>query len=906
METAISPVVILCLAFVITLTLCASACAAAWPVAHPVTEFGGEKTALRKRVAPIQNLDDTELRARYEKQASVLRASYPRTVGAAIGLWEATGDAAYRDLAVKACTAALGDLASVDDGDLRSRVSRQGVQDDRNVRMRDAAHLFALLYRATGEKSHARKAAVILARFAEQLPHWPIYVPHIGPWEDRTRYPQDEIVNRTEWDTAGFWGVWIYQDILGGVPLLDAYDLIYNAGVMQETGVLESVERMLRAHTDLQFGYGRRFTNMDPTQMRGILTFAKVLGQPEWVHGCVQWIVDIYKTQYYADGWWHEGTPSYHKQAHHGFKGVADRYLKGYSDPEGFVSEQDGTRFDNLDLDVVLERPFSRAQHALDAVQQPNRICQVIHDTTFPQSVWWTPPIEAATSYLFGCTGHAILGAGRGEGNMVQATLHYGGTHGHEHLDCLNLILFAKDRELLSETRYRPMDVKNTTREWHTQTAGHITVVVDGKDQTSRGDRHTPKRQKQPEDEIPGIPDWPWRWGGHGNVLNDGRLRLYNTDFDMVQVAEADAERAYGSLVNLDVYRRTVVLVKISDTDVYVVDLFRVKGGKTHDYMLHACLEVPHRAAFSLPVETERDGTLHKYIADLKTARTDDPWDVTFTLDDGSAALKTFFLPQPGTEIICGEAPAMRRNGTAPFVAVRQSDGESLFAAVHHPYKGAPLVQKVELVPLDPSDASAIAIRVTLPDRTDTITATTGEHAESVRTRDGKIELRGRFAHIAEGVDNWAYLIDGDRLITPEKEITGRTSHTGAIHKTHRIEAGDATDAFVTQADLPADGSLNDRTLMVDEGGQLVQAFRVRTVETKNGETLIHSHDEPGMTVTPGLVKLEYFPNWGISGEARFRIAGSALLRADGAGRWTLAGSGDVSGAVGGKRVERE
>ena len=450
------------------------------------------------------------------------------------------------------------------------------------------------------------------------------------------------------------------------------------------------------------------------------------------------------------------------------------------------------------------------------------------------------------------------------------------------------------------------MDVTNTTRAWHTQTAGHVTVVVDGKDQTSRGSRHTPRRQKQPEDEIPGIPDWPWRWGGHGNVLNDGRLRLYNTDFDMVQVADADAERAYGSLVDLEVYRRTVALIKISDTDVYVVDLFRVKGGKTHDYMLHGCLEEPHRAAFSLPVETERDGTLHKYIGDLKTARTDSPWDVTFTLDDGSAALKTFFLPQPGTEIICGEAPAMRRNGTAPFVAVRQSDGESLFAAVHHPYKDTPLVRKVELVPLDSSHDGAIAIRVSLPDRTDTIVATTGENDGSVRTQDGQIELRGRFAHIAEGGENWAYLIDGDRLVAPEREITGRTSHTGVIHKTHRVEAGDATDAFVTQADLPVDGSLDGRTLMLDEGGLLVQAFRVRAVESRNSETLIHSHDEPGMSVTPGLIKLEYFPNWGIKGEARFRIAGAALLRADRSGRWTFAASGDVSAAVRGKTVERE
>jgi hypothetical protein len=53
-------------------------------------------------------------------------------------------------------------------------------------------------------------------------------------------------------------------------------------------------------------------------------------------------------------------------------------------------------------------------------------------------------------------------------------------------------------------------------------------------------------------------------------------------------------------------------------------------------------------------------------------------------------------------------------------------------------------------------------------------------------------------------------------------------------------------------------------------------------VERRNAETLIHSWDEPGMTITPGLVKLEYFPGWGITGEAKFRISGSTLK---GAGR---------------------
>ncbi len=906
MDALISFIALLGLTFAATSLLCASAWAQNWPVDHPVTNFKGQEEDLKKRVRPLEGSDGAALRKRYrEGLENVPYRDYHNALRAAVGLWESTNNTTYRDLAVAACEAALGNLLSASDEDLRARVSTRGGEDEQNARMRDACHHFALLYHITQEKEHARKAALLLARFAEQVPDWPLYSPHHGPWEKRTRYPQNEISIHTRWDLAGVWGVWIYQDLLLSLPFLEAYDLIYNSGVMQETGALEAIEALLHGQVELQFGYGPVLGNMDPTQMRGILPFARALGRPDWVHACVKWIRDMYKTQFYADGWWHEGTPSYHKQAHHGLKGVVSAHLQGYSDPQGF---NNSARFDNLDLNKILERPFQRADHVLDAVQQPNRICQVIHDTSFPQPVWWAPPMQEARSYLFGCAGHAILGTGKEKGNLVQASLHFGGTHGHEHYDCLNLILFAKEKELISETRYRTGNAENTTREWHTKTAGHVTVVVDGKDQTGRGSPHTPRRERQPEDAVPGIPDWRWRWGGHGNVMNDGKLRLFNTDFDMVQVAEADGERAYGSRVHLDRYRRTIALVKISDTDVYVVDIFRVKGGKIHDYMLHSNLDFPHTAEFSLPIENSREGTLHKYINSLKSTATDRDWTVTFTLDDGSAALKTFFLPQAGTEIISGDAPAMRRTGTAPFIAVRQSDGESLFAAVHHPYKDVPLVHNVELIPLQPPGDGAVAIRITLPDRVDTVISTADETAETLRkTSDGKIEIRGRFAHVAQGSaeNRWAYLIHGDRLKTAETEINGPVSHSGVIHKTDRIEAGDASDAFITSAGLPADGSLNGRTLMVDLEGLLVQSFQIKRVESQDGRTWIHSNDEPGMTIRPDRVKLEYFPNWGIKGSARFKIAGSALLRSDRSEQWQFTASDNASASVQGKPVSR-
>ena len=868
---------------------------------HPVTRFqGGDEVKLRTSAARIKGQSVAALKEFYlkkEVEGWPKASNYYNAVRAAIGLWESTGDKQYRDDAVRACEAALGDALAAPVETLCARVSDLGGRDEQNFLMRDVCYQFALLYYATKDKAYARKSATLLARFAEMIPTWKIYTPHWGPWEERTPHPQDWPGLKQGADTiSGFWGLWLYFDIQNSFPLLEAYDLLYNAGVMQEAGTLKPTEKMLRGHVELVMKFGPFLSNLDKGQMEGILAFAKILGEPEWVHHCVQWVKNLYKTQFYADAWWHEGTVAYHQQIGSGMRWLVETQLQGYSDPKGFRSKLDGTRFDNLDMNAMMARQFQRVLDVRLATRQPNKTHQAIHDTGFPMPAW-LPEMKEAKSYLFGCAGHAILGTGNGPENMAQASLHFGGSHGHEHLDCLNLILFAKGRELISETQYR--DVGASTREWHTMTAGHVTVVVDEQSQNGRA-----MRTRQPEDAIPGIPDWPWRWGNHGGTMNDGKLRLFNTDFDQVQVVEAEGERAYDPPGKVSLYRRTIAFVKVGESDCYVVDIFRVKGGKTHDYMLHSCLDFPYQLETSIPLDNRRKGSLHKYLTELRSARSDDAWSATFTLDDGKARLRTFVLPQKGTEIIRGTGPAMRRVGTAPFLVVRQSDGESTFVAVHHPYVDEPLVRKVELLEINPSSDRPIGIRVTLPERTDTILATMDEESPRLRqTTDGKIKFSGRFAHVAEGKQNWAYLVGGTRLCVGTAEIRGKVSHGGILTGTLRQEAGDACDAFVTRGDLPADGSLNGRTLVVDQGGLLVQSFRIARIERKGGQTLIHSQDEPGMTITPDLVKLEYFPGWGIRGTARFGIAGSALLRASDGDGWRFRASGEASATVDGKRI---
>ena len=861
----------------------ASADTIEWSKSHPVLTFGGDVRHLTENIKHLVGLSEEVLRKRWSDPAH--KQEVGLATRSAFGLWETTEDAKWREVGARFCVAALGDMRSASTKSLCRRIDERGIRNPDHFLLRDACRFYAFHFLLTQDAVSARRAGALLGRFAEAIPTWQIYVPHYGDDKWAHGYPQTAEGFYKGWDATGLWGTWIYLDLSAAGALLEAYDLIHGSGVLQETGALVSVETMLRRHVQVQRNYGRVLGNMDGTQIRGILRFAEVLREPEWVHLCAKWVADIYKTQFYADGWWHEGTPSYHKQIHHGLQGIVKRSLQGYSDPSGFMSKQDGTRYDNLGFAAIVGGALDRADAALRDIQQPNRICQVLNDTAFPQRVWWAPAMKQATSVLFGCMGHAILGTGSGKGNMVQASLSFGGTHGHEHYDCLSMTFFGKGHELISETRYRPQQVSNTTREWHGMTAGHATVVVDGLNQTGRQSpaaKGTPyRRERQPEDAIPGIPDWRWRWMGHGNALNDGRLRLFNTDFGMVQVVEADGERAYGGLVELDTYRRTVLLVKIDEQEAYVVDVFRVKGGTTHDYMLHSCLDVPHEVELSLPLRPVggHDNVLHKYITGLQAARTDGSWQVTFAMDDSDVCLRTFMLAQEGTEIIAGEAPAMRREGTAPFLVVRQSDGESVFVAVHHPFTQDSLVRGVEAVSLKAEASDGVALRIVLPDAVDTILVSQGATGHLI-SADGTSELRGHVAHVREasGGKGWLYAVDAERLLHG-KSATGGGGYAGTISATLRVEAGDDRNAFLTDVDIPPGSNLAGHTLMVDEGGILVQSFTIARISRVDGKTAIEVADEPGMTITPGLIKLEYYPGWGIRGEARFRIAGAALVR---------------------------
>lgn len=776
---------------------------------------------------------------------------------------------------------------------LVEQIDDRGALDPRNNGMKFQAYYYAMRYHVRGNEKDAERAVEILKRFAQVICQWPLVD------RDGNVHSQNDVRYLRTWDANGLWGEWYYQDLWACQPLLWAWDLIGSSKALQEPGVSEYIEEdLLRYMVEHQFKYDPpTYGNLEHYILEGLIDFGLLLPEPEYIHRAIRWHHAVVITQFFADGFWHEGTPAYHKDIWQGVTVLVPRLLKGYSDPLGFHSAETyewiqarqelieapgitiadgGVRFDDLDLGVIYAPQFRRMEEATNKLLFPNRTVAGLHDCLpAGYKAWWAEAPTIGEPRLLGSSGHGILGTGVFR-DQVYAHLHYGGTHGHEHYDALNMILWAKDHELVSEGMYRPLPGDISTREWHTSTAAHNTVVIDERDQGGRFSNKT--RSIASIDAVPGIPNARYRSGGHGNSDSDGKLLMFETTFDDVQVIEAAGEKSYYT-VQPEIYRRTLALVKTDSKACYVVDIFRVKGGAIHDWMLHGPLDVPYGITFPGPMKP-KEGVLHKYLRDMESFHTNH--DVYFEIAvPRGPKVRTFLMGQDNTELILAQAPAMRRMGTAPFVDVRHSGPDSVFVAVYEPIgvRDTPKVQNVEFVQL--GDDMSVGILVELTDDTkDVILSTMEEGPWTFReVKEWGITFSGRFGHarLKGGQAQWLYLPRGESLAAGDAEVKRALPFSGQILSTTRTESRASEDSLTADIPLPEGDELKGRALIMDVGGQLVQSIIVDKVERLETGSLILTKDDPGVSVEKDRVRLEHFPNWGISGSLKFLIENPQL-----------------------------
>ena len=719
------------------------------------------------------------------------------------------------------------------------------------------------LYQMTLDRAYARRAVLILDAFAR-------YYPGFLVTRDGTQQPKGFVLKPPYPNGGGKWGRWRHDEI--PISLIYAYDSIRNSGELERLSEEMGVDVRTRIKNDFFLGairqdsyHGIVYSNASPRIYRGYATMGRVIGDPALVHEAVRRSRGLFERQFFVDGFWCEGSVGYHKMTLLGMNQVFQS-LRGYSDPPGYVDPEDGSRFDDLDLERDIPI-IARARRIPDICRYPDGRAMAVHDCWAFLRNRQKP--ERSVSTLLTGVGHAWLGHGQGDG-QVQVHLHFSGGYGHQHADNLNLILCARGLELLPDVGY----THTRYRTWSTGTLCHNTVLIDERRQDTRG---------------------------------GGRLLAFETAFAPVQWVEASAECAYPDLA--DEYRRMLMLVNAGGDKVYAVDLFRVKGGEQHDWALHGNADYDGAASVSVPLapfgdnllpgvkirypEGEADhgdaggrNTSYAFFQNVSRSQLTDGLTVTFTVPEKSAGVRMHLSGQAGAEVFLGDAPSLRRaeennilldRYRMPIFLLRRKGPRPLvsrFVAVHEPFGGEPFLDGVSLQPVS-GDEDAIAVSIRHHGVTDHIVHR--PQADDREIAAGDLRLRGQVGFVRErnGAVEMMGLWGGRELRWGKCVLAGSGVYSGKV-----IKAG--TDALTVSGELPEGDALKGATLLVTFGDASTQGYRIEKIAREDGETHVITEDEIGFAVQPGGAKHVFFPLREIPGEVSYRILTSAFAVVDG------------------------
>lgn len=296
---------------------------------------------------------------------------------------------------------------------------------------------------------------------------------------------------------------------------------------------------------------------------------------------------------------------------------------------------------------------------------------------------------------------HMRTGSDGRESLLTLSASHWGN---HHHLDSLNLYYWKQGREVLSDLGYlwdHPM------RHMTVRTVAHNTVVIDEKDQlgAQRG----------------------------GDVL------FFHVS-PHVKAAEAQS-RAYSQAT---LYRRTSAIIDHRGGRNYVVDFFRVEGGKRQDYVYHAATSDCQVLGLALrPAPSEK-------LYDFRNIRQGDGsgvWRITWNCGDALECV-AWNIGQPAERVFVADGWGQRdwKNsdiGATIAYVVRRCEGSGLktFVSVFEAQKAArPLVHNVRL-----RDPSGVLLVETSAGQ-DYIMSRLGTGTLEVPAAEGTRRMGGHFA----------------------------------------------------------------------------------------------------------------------------------------------------------------
>ncbi len=661
-----------------------------------------------------------------------------------------------------------------------------------------ASDSLAAAYSLTGDEKYARKAALILDLVAAIYPAC-----DKGSWD----YPSDPPSGRLN-------RPW-YQVARVLVHLVNQYDQIYASKALDEPSAVPGLTRRANIEENMlkngaaycyQQSLAGGLHNGEADYIRGTLAAGVCLGIPEYVRWAVDGpfgILTMLDNNLDRDGAYFETSPGYSTHARGLYTTFAEPLInyRGSAYPNGlnlyehpqfrrfmtlyntsflcaghtppFGDNSPNTkrvdpsapvtnRSDYLCLEYLLAREddprerrdlegilrwAARGEINAERANLLDRRWALFHTEAAPGGpARLTAEVERAVTgcHLLGQKGIGILRAG--EGKEAQALLlRFGPSLVHGHLDDLNINYFARGYELTYDLGY-DLGSTHTQVGWARQTASHNLVVVDESSQYNAR-------------------------SGSG-----GSLHLL-TDTPDVKAIEASSEISYAAL-GVSLYRRTNALIA-GPGGSYLLDIFRVRGGKQHDYLFHA--PSPEAAFDGVRLGEEQPGSLagadiawgekqlndgdmdgypnkpywapppgngYGFLCRPRHGQPEANWSASYDIGQ-DATVRFLSAPQPGTEVITAVAPGIYPHHPKARYLLERRKGENLeseFAAVIEPSGGKPAVESIERVALSGPEGEIPAVALTIRRSDGAVDFVYSSGDEIERSWDGGTAA-GRFVH---------------------------------------------------------------------------------------------------------------------------------------------------------------
>ncbi|MCX6374560.1 MAG: heparinase II/III family protein, partial [Armatimonadetes bacterium] len=424
--------------------------------------------------------------------------------------------------------------------------------------------------------------------------------------------------------------------------------------------------------------------------------------------------------------------------------------------------------------------------------------------------------VEPSQSSLLDGKGLAILRSGTGAEGRA-AFVRYGPSVCHGHRDDLNLNFYALGRELTYDLGYS-LGSAHVQTGWAHQTGCHNLVMVNEKNQLESGP-------------------------------SGGSATLFAAS-DQIEMAEMSCDHSYQS-EGVDLYRRTIALVDVGPKDSYLVDIFRVHGGNTHDLLWHA-----------LGDQTSVEGATLGEVEKGSLARSEYEWG-------------TKIGPDGDINLITAKGPGiLQRLPHADFAILRRkgADLDSTFTSLLQPYAKTNPVRHIEGMRADNSAGSPVGIKISVgDDRTDYIfSALKSDTLHDFSSKGEAASFRGRFAFCrfgSNGIED-AVVTGASRVSVRDFSVDcGRSSYWGEI-----ISVDYDKCSAVVNRRLPTGDSLVGTGIYISRPGYGHSSYyKIRSVRSEKGRTIlgletgtlvlgpgcVGKQAEPGSREIDNLVPLE-------------------------------------------------